>query len=541
MPPSPPSSSGPREDDVERNTESRRSPFPSNLGKGLGPKTILRRNRPEEPAAGPSSQITRIKHRSQGEAASEESEERSIPSQSASIVEGDESSSAAAAAIPPSSPPPPMETPSQQQQQPPTLHQAARSSDVFHIAEVTYPGGPVRHGKGSGSINRRGDSPSVEFKFTSPIDKVLTKNRNYLVVTALSLHPGAGKSTVLNHLSGPTNTRMPTYEYPHGRPRSATGKRTGRGVDAWLTLDRIIVRRLTRGDHRRSIVLMTLRLDYGGWSVLDPVGISLLSSQRDTAASNGTGRERRGGHQSDYDTAQNAIVRWLLSVVDVVIAVVCSSKELAKLEEIILANSPCEDSGRAPQILPVLNFAIPQTHDSASFEGPCVPFITPEDDKSEAAYDNGRRLISYPGLNDALHTTPLSLDVSLMLRDAVREKAISGATRHSTEIEWWTASSVKWRESLAARQSTEVEDIALAATGSDWSYDDQSAWPGMCAEGKSQSPISIETAAVDQSVILEDLQINYGPIDDAGLSISNYGIGVLVDGDQKEYNIGNVR
>ncbi|KAF4681296.1 hypothetical protein FOZ60_012286 [Perkinsus olseni] len=83
--------------------------------------------------------------------------------------------------------------------------------------------------------------------------------------------------------------------------------------------------------------------------------------------------------------------------------------------------------------------------------------------------------------------------------------------------------------------------IALAATGSDWSYDDQSAWPGMCAEGKSQSPISIETAAVDQSVILEDLQINYGPIDDAGLSISNYGIGVSVEGEQKEYNIGNVR
>ncbi|KAF4652317.1 hypothetical protein FOZ61_009762 [Perkinsus olseni] len=436
MPPPPPpspSSSEPREDDAERNTESRRSPFPSNLGKGLGPKTILRRNRPEEPAAGPSSQITRIKHRSQREAASEVSEERSIPSQSASIVEGDESSSAAAAAIPPSAPPPSMETPSQQQQ-PPTLHQAARASDVFHIAEVTYPGGPARHGKGSGSINRRGDSPSVEFKFTSPIDKVLTKNRNYLVVTALSLHSGAGKSTVLNHLSGPTNTRMPTYEYPHGRPRSATGKRTGRGVDAWLTLDRIIV--------------------------LDPVGISLLSSQRDTAASNGTGRERRGGHHSDHDTAQNAIVRWLLSVVDVVIAVVCSSKELAKLEEIISANSPCEDGGRAPQILPVLNFAIPQTHDSASFDGPCVPFIiTPEDEKSEAAYDNGRRLISYPGLNDVLHTTPLSLDVSFMLRDAVRAKAISGATRHSTEIEWWTTSSVKWRESLAARQSTEVEDV----------------------------------------------------------------------------------
>ncbi|KAF4704745.1 hypothetical protein FOZ63_015693, partial [Perkinsus olseni] len=183
MPP-PPSSSEPGDDDAERNKESRRSPFPSNLGKGLGPKTILRRNRPEEPAPGPSSQITRIKHRSQREAASEESEERSIPSQSASIVEGEETSSAAAA-IPPSSPPPPMETPSQQP--PPTLHQAARASDVFHIAEVTYPGGPARHGKGSGSINRRGESPSVEFKFTSPIDKVLTKNRNYLVVTALSL------------------------------------------------------------------------------------------------------------------------------------------------------------------------------------------------------------------------------------------------------------------------------------------------------------------------------------------------------------------
>ncbi|KAF4708883.1 hypothetical protein FOZ63_032135 [Perkinsus olseni] len=431
MPPPPPSSSEPGDNDAEPITESRHSPFPSNLGKGLGPKTILRRNRPEEPAAGPSSQITRIKHRSQREAASEESEERSIPSQSASIVEGEETSSAAAAAIPPSSPPPPMEAPSQQP--PPTLHQAARASDVFHIAEVTYPGGPARHGKGSGSINRRGESPSVEFKFTSPIDKVLTKNRNYLVVTALSLHPGAGKSTVLNHLSGPTNTRAPIYEYPHGRPRSATGKRTVRGVDAWLTLDRIIV--------------------------LDPVGISLLSSQRDTAASNGTGRERRGGHHSDHDTAQNAIVRWLLSVVDVVVAVVCSSKELAKLEEIISANSPSEDSGHAPQILPVLNFAIPQTHDSASFDGPCVPFITPEDEKSEAAYDNGRRLISYPGLNDVLHTTPLSLDVSMMLRDAVREKAISGATRHGTEIEWWMASSVKWRESLAARQSTEVEDV----------------------------------------------------------------------------------
>ncbi|KAF4655592.1 hypothetical protein FOZ61_007491 [Perkinsus olseni] len=86
-----------------------------------------------------------------------------------------------------------------------------------------------------------------------------------------------------------------------------------------------------------------------------------------------------------------------------------------------------------------------------------------------------------------------------------------------------------------------LHQIALAATGSDWSYDDQSAWPGMCAEGKSQSPISIETAAVDQSVILKDLQINYGPIDDAGLSISNYGIGVSVEGEQKEYNIGNVR
>ncbi|KAF4696146.1 hypothetical protein FOZ60_001825 [Perkinsus olseni] len=398
MPP-PPSSSEPGDDDAEPITESRRSPFPSNLGKGLGPKTILRRNRPEEPAAGPSSQITRIKHRSQREAASELSEERSIPSQSASIVEGEETSSAAAAAIPPSSPPPPMETPSQQP--PPTLHQAARASDVFHIAEVTYPGGPARHGKGSGSINRRGESPSVEFKFTSPIDKVLTKNRNYLVVTALSLHPGAGKSTVLNHL---------------------------KWSDQYSSAD--------------------LR-----------VPPCLLSSQRDTAASNGTGRERRGGHHSDHDTAQNAIVRWLLSVVDVVVAVVCSSKELAKLEEIISANLPHEDSGHAPQILPVLNFAIPQTHDSASFDGPCVPFITPEDEKSEAAYDNGRRLISYPGLNDVLHTTPLSLDVSMMLRDAVREKAISGATRHGTEIEWWMASSVKWRESLAARQSTEVEDV----------------------------------------------------------------------------------
>ncbi|KAF4658181.1 hypothetical protein FOZ61_005814 [Perkinsus olseni] len=77
--------------------------------------------------------------------------------------------------------------------------------------------------------------------------------------------------------------------------------------------------------------------------------------------------------------------------------------------------------------------------------------------------------------------------------------------------------------------------IIITATGSDWSYDDQSAWPGMCAEGKSQSPISIEIAAVDQSVILEDLQINYGQIDEAGLSITNYGINVLAE--QKGYNM----
>ncbi|KAF4734542.1 hypothetical protein FOZ62_007900, partial [Perkinsus olseni] len=83
--------------------------------------------------------------------------------------------------------------------------------------------------------------------------------------------------------------------------------------------------------------------------------------------------------------------------------------------------------------------------------------------------------------------------------------------------------------------------IAQLATGFDYSYDDQPAWPGLCATGKHQSPISIENAAIDQSVILKDLQINYGTVDHAGLIISKYGFDVLLGGGQKQYSVTNVR
>ncbi|EER04496.1 Carbonic anhydrase, putative [Perkinsus marinus ATCC 50983] len=79
------------------------------------------------------------------------------------------------------------------------------------------------------------------------------------------------------------------------------------------------------------------------------------------------------------------------------------------------------------------------------------------------------------------------------------------------------------------------------AYGADWSYDDQSSWPGICTNGTSQSPISIQTAAViDQSVMMNDLQITY---DFATLSISDYRINVIVDedDDEKRCKIGNVR
>ncbi|KAF4675386.1 hypothetical protein FOL47_007844 [Perkinsus chesapeaki] len=382
----------------------------SSLRSGLGHRSILRR-RPE--SAG-----EKQKRSNDSEGHSEASErtfdDDHLPS----------------AAIPPSAPPPP--TVSQQQQQhhhPPTLHEAQRCSDVYRLADITYP--PPRHGKGSGGISRRGDTQAnVEFKFSSQFDQTLTKNRSYIVTTALSLHPGAGKSTILNHLSGPTTTRLPVYEYPHGRPRSSTVKKTVKGVDAWMTLDRIIV--------------------------LDPVGIGLLATEtKSSGPSNGV--RRRLSESREHDSAQSSIVRWLLSVVDVVFAVVCTPRELEKVQEIISASIPGDM--KAPMIIPVLNFAVPETHDTTSFQGPCVPFILPDNEQTNP-YENSAmpaRLTSYSGLNDIIHTTPLSLEVSFMLRGFLRDKAVSGSSRHSSEIDWWTSACVKWREQVARQES--VEDL----------------------------------------------------------------------------------
>ncbi|EEQ99075.1 Carbonic anhydrase, putative [Perkinsus marinus ATCC 50983] len=81
----------------------------------------------------------------------------------------------------------------------------------------------------------------------------------------------------------------------------------------------------------------------------------------------------------------------------------------------------------------------------------------------------------------------------------------------------------------------------VAAYGAHWTYDDQNSWPGMCTIGESQSPISIETGAIDQSVRMDDLQIIYDIVDNAPLSISDHGIDVVVNDDEIRYTIGNVR
>ncbi|KAF4681291.1 hypothetical protein FOZ60_012281 [Perkinsus olseni] len=48
-------------------------------------------------------------------------------------------------------------------------------------------------------------------------------------------------------------------------------------------------------------------------------------------------------------------------------------------------------------------------------------------------------------------------------------------------------------------------------------------------------------ACVLRAVVLKDLQINYGTVDHAGLSISKYGFDVLLGGGQKQYSVTNVR
>ncbi|EER05750.1 Carbonic anhydrase, putative [Perkinsus marinus ATCC 50983] len=74
-----------------------------------------------------------------------------------------------------------------------------------------------------------------------------------------------------------------------------------------------------------------------------------------------------------------------------------------------------------------------------------------------------------------------------------------------------------------------------------WSYDDQSSWPGMGTKGKSQSPVSLESAAVDHSITLGDLHLTYGIVDKPILNVSDRGMEVAIAGDQKEYRISNVR
>ncbi|KAF4675388.1 hypothetical protein FOL47_007846 [Perkinsus chesapeaki] len=84
--------------------------------------------------------------------------------------------------------------------------------------------------------------------------------------------------------------------------------------------------------------------------------------------------------------------------------------------------------------------------------------------------------------------------------------------------------------------------VALAADGStDWSYDDQLSWPGVCVDGKSQSPISIQTAAIDQSVIINDITINHDVAHNVSIVISGHGMGGIVDSDKYGFNITNVR
>ncbi|KAF4655590.1 hypothetical protein FOZ61_007489 [Perkinsus olseni] len=73
--------------------------------------------------------------------------------------------------------------------------------------------------------------------------------------------------------------------------------------------------------------------------------------------------------------------------------------------------------------------------------------------------------------------------------------------------------------------------VKQLATGFDYSYDDQSAWPQARQSGL--RPVAW------LSVILKDLQINYGAVDHAGLSISKYGFDVLLGGGQKQYSVTN--
>ncbi|KAF4675387.1 hypothetical protein FOL47_007845 [Perkinsus chesapeaki] len=87
-----------------------------------------------------------------------------------------------------------------------------------------------------------------------------------------------------------------------------------------------------------------------------------------------------------------------------------------------------------------------------------------------------------------------------------------------------------------------LHQVALAADGStDWSYDDQLSWPGVCVDGKSQSPISIRTAAIDQSVIINDLTINHDVAHNVTISFINNGFSAILDPAQYGLNVTHVR